>query len=60
MPVTNDSLRVLGEEAASAIAARGPMVALETTLITHGLPHPVGIETAMVLEDNVRRAGTRR
>jgi pseudouridine-5'-phosphate glycosidase len=57
MPVTDDFLRVLGEEAATAIAARGPMVALETTVITHGLPHPAGLETAMVLEDEVRRAG---
>src|SRR5262245_30248036 len=56
MPVTNDPLRVLSDEVAAAIAARGPMVALETTVITHGLPHPAGIETAMVLEDDVRRA----
>ena len=29
-----------------ALAARKPVVALETTLVTHGLPHPDGIETA--------------
>jgi pseudouridine-5'-phosphate glycosidase len=57
MPISNDSLRVLGDEAAAAIAARGPMVALETTVITHGLPSPAGLETAMALEDDVRRAG---
>jgi pseudouridylate synthase len=57
MPVTNDSLLVLSEEVATAIAARRPMVALETTVITHGLPPPSGVDTARVLEDDVRRAG---
>ena len=57
MPVTNDPLRVLSEEVATAIAAGGPMVALETTVITHGLPPPSGVDTARVLEDDVRRAG---
>ena len=33
------------------------MVALETTVITHGLPPPSGVDTARVLEDDVRRAG---
>jgi pseudouridylate synthase len=57
MRATSDSLRVLGEEVATAIAARGPMVALETTVITHGLPPPAGVETARELEEEVRRAG---
>lgn len=42
---------------AEALAARRPVVALETTLVTHGLPHPDGLETAVALEDEVRRGG---
>jgi len=33
------------------------VVALETTLVTHGLPHPDGVTTAMSLEQIVREAG---
>jgi pseudouridine-5'-phosphate glycosidase len=40
-----------------ALAVRKPVVALETTLVTHGLPHPDGLETAEALEDEVRRGG---
>jgi pseudouridine-5'-phosphate glycosidase len=35
---------------AAAIAARQPVVALETTLITHGLPQPDGLQVAAELE----------
>ena len=57
MTVTNHPLRILGDEVATAIQARGPMVALETTVVTHGLPPPAGVETAMALEEDVRRSG---
>ena len=33
------------------------MVALETTLVTHGLPHPDGIRVAGELEEAVRQRG---
>lgn len=46
-----------GEEVRSALAARTPIVALETTLVTHGLPHPDGVDTAAALEQIVREAG---
>ena len=39
-----------GEEVRRALAARTPIVALETTLVTHGLPHPDGVDTAAALE----------
>jgi pseudouridine-5'-phosphate glycosidase len=42
---------------ANALAAGRPVVALETTLVTHGLPHPEGIETAEAMETAVRTAG---
>jgi pseudouridine-5'-phosphate glycosidase len=42
---------------ASAIAARRPVVALESTVIAHGLPRPLNLETATTLEDDVRSGG---
>jgi pseudouridylate synthase len=42
---------------ADALAHGRPVVALETTLVTHGLPHPEGLETALALEDDVRKHG---
>jgi pseudouridine-5'-phosphate glycosidase len=45
------------DEVAAAIAARRPVVALESTLIAHGLPWPVNLETARAAEDEVRAAG---
>jgi len=41
---------VISERVAAALAARRPVVALETTLVTHGLPHPEGLEAAAELE----------
>jgi pseudouridine-5'-phosphate glycosidase len=44
-------------EVAAALAATVPIVALETTVVTHGLPHPAGVETATLLEQVIRDAG---
>ena len=44
-------------EIAEAQAEGRAVVALETTLIAHGLPHPANIETALALEAIVRREG---
>ena len=41
----------------AAIRARHPVVALESTVIAHGLPAPRNIETARDCEDEVRRSG---
>ncbi|HKQ57022.1 MAG TPA: pseudouridine-5'-phosphate glycosidase [Candidatus Eisenbacteria bacterium] len=41
----------------AAIADRRPVVALETTLVTHGLPHPEGVRAAARLESEVVAAG---
>ena len=46
-----------GDEVAGALANEAPVVALETTLVTHGLPHPDGVTTAVSLEEIVRAAG---
>jgi pseudouridine-5'-phosphate glycosidase len=44
-------------QVADAIAQGLPVVALESTLITHGLPRPANIETALASEEAVRTAG---
>jgi len=41
-------------EVADALANRTPVVALESTIITHGMPHPRNIETARKVETEVR------
>ena len=46
-----------GNEVARAVAANAPVVALETTVVTHGLPHPDGVTTALALEQIIREAG---
>ena len=48
---------VLGDEVAEALAAGSPVVALESTLIAHGLPRPRNAEVARELEETVREAG---
>jgi pseudouridine-5'-phosphate glycosidase len=42
---------------AEALADNQPVVALESTLVTHGLPYPKNVETALAMEDAVRRGG---
>lgn len=47
----------ISREVQAALAARQPVVALESTVIAHGLPRPVNLETARSLERIVREAG---
>jgi pseudouridine-5'-phosphate glycosidase len=51
------ALCTCSDEVARALAAKGPVVALETTLVTHGLPYPDGVATAISLEEIVRVSG---
>jgi len=44
-------------EVAAAKAANGAIVALESTIITHGMPYPQNVETARLVEADVRAAG---
>ena len=37
-----------------AIKNKLPIVALESTIISHGMPYPDNIETALMVEDTVR------
>jgi pseudouridine-5'-phosphate glycosidase len=45
------------EEVRQAWADKRPVVALETALVTHGLPYPQNLETAALLEKTVRKEG---
>ncbi|MCP4424751.1 MAG: pseudouridine-5'-phosphate glycosidase [Chloroflexi bacterium] len=44
-------------EVEAALAAGQPVVALESTVITHGLPYPDNVETAVSMETAVREGG---
>ena len=44
-------------EVAEAIAAGKPVVALESTIISHGMPYPQNVETALAVEKIIREAG---
>ncbi|MFF2203056.1 pseudouridine-5'-phosphate glycosidase [Streptomyces sp. NPDC058145] len=48
---------VVSEEVRGALDARRPVVALESTIIAHGLPRPRNLRVALELEDVVRQAG---
>ncbi|MCB9452089.1 MAG: pseudouridine-5'-phosphate glycosidase [Anaerolineaceae bacterium] len=47
----------ISPEVQDALNARHPVVALESTLITHGLPYPTSVETALAMEAAVRESG---
>jgi pseudouridine-5'-phosphate glycosidase len=47
----------LSREVEEALAAGGPVVALESTIITHGMPYPANVETALAVEAVVRENG---
>jgi pseudouridine-5'-phosphate glycosidase len=54
----NKHLFSLSPEVEAAVAEKKPIVALESTVIAHGLPRPQNIETAHRLEQIVRAAGS--
>lgn len=47
----------LSNEVRSALEERKPIIALESTVIAHGLPYPRNIETAKMMEDIARGNG---
>jgi pseudouridine-5'-phosphate glycosidase len=57
MTSSASSLFHVAAEVAAAVASGRPVVALETTLVTHGLPQPEGVRVAAALEDAVRAHG---
>lgn len=48
---------VVSEEVKAALAAGKPVVALESTIISHGMPYPKNVETAMNVEAIIRENG---
>jgi pseudouridine-5'-phosphate glycosidase len=48
---------VVAPEVADALRAGRPVVALESTLISHGLPYPLNLEVATAAEAAVRESG---
>lgn len=48
---------VLAPDVADALAAGGGVVALESTIIAHGMPYPQNVETARLVEADVREHG---
>ncbi|MEU4836372.1 pseudouridine-5'-phosphate glycosidase [Streptosporangium sp. NPDC023615] len=55
-PALTDMLRP-SEEVAEALDRGAPIVALESTIISHGLPRPRNLEVAVELEQIVRETG---
>ena len=49
---------IFNEEVADALRTKKPIVALESTVIAHGLPFPQNLKTARSLEKIVRENGT--
>lgn len=47
----------LSGEVSQALQNKKPVVALESTIITHGMPYPENIKTAMEVEDIIRSNG---
>ena len=47
----------LSPEVKSAIELGKPVVALESTIISHGMPYPQNVETALMVEDAIRQEG---
>lgn len=48
---------VLAERVRRALSERKPVVALESTVIAHGLPAPLNLETALACEQAIEREG---
>ena len=47
----------ISPEVAEALAAGKPVVALESTIISHGMPYPRNVETALLVEQTIRENG---
>jgi pseudouridine-5'-phosphate glycosidase len=56
MSVMPDTMRI-APEVAAAFAAGRAIVALESTIVTHGMPYPDNVATARAVAEEVRDAG---
>ncbi len=53
----NDAPLLFAPEVADALGAGRPVVALESTIITHGMPYPQNLDMAREVEQVIRTAG---
>ena len=53
----NASNLVVAPEILESIKLNKPVVALESTIVSHGMPYPQNIETALAVEEVVRKEG---
>ena len=47
----------ISEEVLNALKNNLPVVALESTIIAHGMPYPQNVETALLVEETIRKNG---
>lgn len=47
----------ISKEVQQALSNNKPVVALESTIISHGMPYPKNVETAMLVEKTIREHG---
>ena len=57
MPIKPSEYLDIAPEVAAALAAGEAVVALESTIISHGMPYPRNVETATTVEATVRNGG---
>ena len=57
MNETMNEFLEISPEVAEALAAHKPVVALESTIISHGMPYPQNVETALKVEQIIRDNG---
>ncbi|HSQ19209.1 MAG TPA: pseudouridine-5'-phosphate glycosidase [Blastocatellia bacterium] len=55
--ISQNDIRI-AELVTRAVRESVPIVALESTVITHGLPHPFNLETALACEEAIRQQGS--
>lgn len=47
----------ISDDVRASLKKKSPVVALESTIISHGMPYPLNFETALKIEDTVRKNG---
>ncbi|HQY20082.1 MAG TPA: pseudouridine-5'-phosphate glycosidase [Ignavibacteria bacterium] len=57
MNILNPEYLILSEVVKTALVENKPIVALESTIISHGMPYPQNLETALNVERTVREHG---
>ena len=57
MNTTNKPFLSISPEVKQALADNRPVVALESTIISHGMPYPQNVQTALRVEQTIRENG---